>query len=78
MWTMFKIIFTKTRKELKSTTFEENYGALIDGLNCSNKIGKYWKIIINLRYIVTAGIMILLRDYSVVQIILLLIISLVF
>lgn len=59
----------------ESAEFKAKYGTLVKDLNKETFIGMYWSIIIQIRWIVTMGIMIYLRDFYFAQLMTLLFIS---
>jgi hypothetical protein len=61
-----------------SESFQKTYGALIDGQSLDNSVGRFWKPIQNVRWIITITVLIVLRDSYSLQICLLLALSWVF
>ena len=51
-------------KILKKKTFNELYGAINEGLTLSGFAGKYWYILVLVRWTVVSVILIALRDFS--------------
>jgi len=41
----FKVLQKSTSADLVSESFQKTYGALIDGQNLENRVGRYWKVI---------------------------------
>jgi hypothetical protein len=70
------ILVLNQYKKINAT--KDRFGAVIDGLNPRSMVGRFWSPITLLRWIVTIVIMVSLRDYSALQILLLLQISVAF
>lgn len=51
-------------KRLKKKTFNELYGAITEGLTLSGFAGKYWYILVMVRWTVVSVILVALRDFS--------------
>lgn len=60
---------------LESEKFKNTYGTMLDGLSLNGKIGKYWNILVLIRWSLVSIILVTLRDYSTAQIQLNIIIS---
>ncbi|TNV86375.1 hypothetical protein FGO68_gene11153 [Halteria grandinella] len=58
--------------------FKMKFGDLTEGLKSSSTLGIYWNVFTMMRWILTVGIIICLREHSNFQIVLLLVISLAF
>ena len=66
------------QNKLKKKMFNQNYGAIIDGLTLSGFVGKYWILSVLTRWSVVSVILVALRDFSTFQIQLNIILSWVF
>ncbi|TNV86774.1 hypothetical protein FGO68_gene10446 [Halteria grandinella] len=65
---------SKERK-LQATDFLTDYGILLDGVNLKTTIGLYWNVFVQIRWVLTIGIIVALRDYNQFQIMLLFILN---
>jgi Na+/H+ antiporter NhaC len=57
---------------LESEVFKERFKVLVEGQNTKALIGIFWQPLVNLRWILTNLILVILRDYPEVQLQLLL------
>ena len=57
------------RGRLESIQFKERFGELVQGLNTKGKLGAYWNVVVLIRWLITAIILVVLRDYCALQII---------
>ena len=55
----------------------ENVKKMVEGQNTATVTGKYWQVIVNLRWIITNAVMVSLREWYVFQIQILLILSII-
>jgi hypothetical protein len=51
-------------KNLKKKRFSELYGAIVEGLTLSGFAGRYWFILVMIRWTVVSVILVTLRDFS--------------
>lgn len=69
---------TKSGAIANEKEFSERFGGLTDGQNIRTTIGIYWNVIIIVRWIVTILVIVMLREFSSLQILSLLIVSKIF
>lgn len=63
---------------MKSEEFEKKFGVLIEGLRVKGWISSRWNFLIMIRWVITCVILIVVKDYSQFQIMLLFIVSVIF
>ena len=53
------------RSDVESAVFRAKYGPLVEGLRTESSIvGKLWTVIVYIRWTLTIGILVALRDYN--------------
>ena len=72
VWVLFRHYRAST---LTKKIFKRRYGTLLEGLNLGTRIGVFWTVLLQARWIVTHVIMVFLRELPEVQIISLLLVS---
>ena len=58
--------------------FTDTYGGCMESLNTQTRVGRYWNPLTFVRWTVTSMVLVRLRDHSVMQILILLVISAIF
>ena len=71
-------IIRSASNDLESDYFKAKYGTLTEGVNTGSIVGKYWNVIVLVRWSVTIIILVVLRDIPEWQIMYLLMVSVFF